>query len=134
VAEQPLIAPPATSRSWRLVSRWAESLGVDLRPALRLDGPEAIKRAVEAGLGVAFLSSWVVEREVTLGTLRIVPVAQDVPRRRYELAHRAGRELQGPLATLLRVAPPYLRRRLPPGTEDAALGAEEPVRAPGRVA
>jgi DNA-binding transcriptional LysR family regulator len=140
VAEQPLIAPPASSRSWRLVSRWAEGQGVELRPAMRLDGPETIKRAVEAGLGVAFLSSWVVEREVTLGTLRLVPVAPDVPLRRYELAYRAGRELQGPLAALLRVAPAYFRRRLPPGTNtgEGVPGAEVQTGAPdgwpGRVA
>jgi DNA-binding transcriptional LysR family regulator len=109
---------------------------VELRPALRLDGPETIKRAVEAGLGVAFLSSWVVEREVTLGTLRLVPVSPDVPLRRYELAYRAGRDLQGPLASLLRVAPAYFRRRLPPGTGmgEGVPGAEEQIGVPGRVA
>jgi DNA-binding transcriptional LysR family regulator len=101
VAEQPLIAPPASSRSWRLVSRWAEGQGVVLRPSLRL-----------------------------------VPVAPDVPLRRYELAYRAGRELQGPLAALLRVAPAYFRRRLPPGTNtgEGVPGAEEQIGAPGRVA
>jgi LysR family transcriptional regulator, low CO2-responsive transcriptional regulator len=138
VAEQPLIAPQAPAHSWRLVRGWAEAEGVELRPSLRLEGPESIKRAVEAGLGVAFLSSWVVEREVTLGTLRIVPVVPDVPCRRYELAHRAGREVQGPLATLLRVAPSYLRRRLPPGTMEGPPGADGEAAgwagAPGRVA
>jgi DNA-binding transcriptional LysR family regulator len=76
---------------------------------------DAIKRAVEAGLGVALLSAWVVEREVAQGTLRLVPVTPAPPLRRYELARRAGREVDGPLAALLHAAPEYLRRRLPAG-------------------
>lgn len=113
VAEEPIIAPAEGTASWRLVSRWAQAQGVDLRPTLRLDSPEAIKKAVEAGLGVAFLSAWVVEREVTLGTLRVVPLTPSPPRRPYELVRRAGRPADEPLATLLRFAPDYLQRRSP---------------------
>jgi DNA-binding transcriptional LysR family regulator len=124
LAEHALIAPAATSNSWRLVSLWAERAGVELRPVAHFDGGEAVKRAVEAGLGVALLSAWLVEREVALGTLRLVPLTPAPPARQYELARRDGREPDGALSTLLRVAPEYLRRRLPAGIEPAA--AERP--------
>jgi DNA-binding transcriptional LysR family regulator len=107
-----------------MVTRWAETQGVELRPALRLESPDAIKKAVEAGLGVAFLSAWVVEREVTLGTLRLVPVTPAPPHRSYELVRRDGRLADEPLATLLRIAPQYLRRRLPPGIADEQGGED----------
>ncbi|MDQ3700412.1 MAG: LysR family transcriptional regulator [Chloroflexota bacterium] len=119
VAEQPIIAPAEASASWRLVSAWAEGHGVELRPVLRLDGPDAIKKAVEAGLGLTFLSAWVVEREVTLGTLHVVPVTPAPPGRAYELVLRAGHTAHEPLATLLRFAPEYFQRRQPASfTED----------------
>ena len=122
LAEQPLIAPAAASSTWRLVSSWAERAGVELRPEAHLDGGDAVKRAVEAGLGVALLSAWLVEREVALGTLRLVPLDPAPPARQYELARRAGREPDGALSTLLRASPEHLRRRLPAGVEPAATG------------
>src|SRR5688500_11988498 len=39
----------APSPSWRTVERWATGHGIELRPALRLDGVDAVKKTVEAG-------------------------------------------------------------------------------------
>ena len=104
------------SPSWRTVERWAAAHGVELRPALRLDGVDAVKKTVEAGIGVAFLSAWVVERELALGTLRVVPLDPPAPRRSYELVRRRPREEGAPdpaLEALLRFAPDYLARHVP---------------------
>jgi DNA-binding transcriptional LysR family regulator len=48
----------------------------DLRVALELGSNEAIKEAVGRGLGVAVLSSRVVEKEVQAGQLRTLRIAR----------------------------------------------------------
>lgn len=112
VAEQAIVAPPASSPGWQLVERAAAARGVELRPALRLDTPESIKKAVEAGLGVAFLSAWAVEREIALGTLRVI--ATDLPlERRFALVRHAGRRADELALSFLRFAPEYLAPRAP---------------------
>jgi DNA-binding transcriptional LysR family regulator len=132
-AAQPLVAPAESAPSWRLVERWALAHGVELRPALRLDHVDTVKRAVEAGIGVAFLSAWVIEREVALGTLRVVPLAPPPPARHYELVRRAAGRVDAPLQTFLRFAPDYLGRRLPPHVTDGADAAPERAPAGGRL-
>ncbi len=116
-----ILAGRDPSPSWRLIERWAAAHGVELRPAQRLDSADAVKKAVEAGIGVAFLSAWVVEREVALGTLRTVPLSPATPRRQFELVtrrvaqpHRRG-AVDPPLTAFLGFAPEYLAQRLPPG-------------------
>jgi DNA-binding transcriptional LysR family regulator len=54
---------------------------------------EAIKRSVEAGLGVALVQGIAVEREVAAGTLRALPLHGGDAGRTYAYARRAGREL-----------------------------------------
>lgn len=54
---------------------------------------EAIKRSVEAGLGVALVQEIAVEREVAMGTLRALALRNADDARTYNYARRAGREL-----------------------------------------
>jgi len=54
---------------------------------------EAIKRSVEAGLGVALIQGIAVEREIAAGNLRALALHGADDTRTYAYAHRAGREL-----------------------------------------
>jgi DNA-binding transcriptional LysR family regulator len=54
---------------------------------------EAIKRSVEAGLGVALIQGITIEREVANGTLCALPVRGGNDARTYLYAWRSGREL-----------------------------------------
>jgi DNA-binding transcriptional LysR family regulator len=113
VAELPLVALAAPAPSWQLVEEWAAAQGVSLRPVLRLETVDAVKKAVEAGGGAAFLSAWVVAREVALGTLRLVPVDPVPPARRYELVWRTARPADPAFTRFLDFAPGYLARWAP---------------------
>jgi DNA-binding transcriptional LysR family regulator len=62
------------SRTRALVQRAFEELGLKLTPAMQLTTTEAVKKAVEANLGVAMVSRFAVERELKLGELIRVPV------------------------------------------------------------
>lgn len=95
-----VIAPPGTKRlspedlaASRFIQReegsatralteaWFRKRGLDCRPAMELNSPEAVKRAVAAGLGVAVLSKLAVAWEVADGRLAVVSVP-DFPIRR----------------------------------------------------
>ncbi|GAB4208240.1 MAG: selenium metabolism-associated LysR family transcriptional regulator [Roseiflexaceae bacterium] len=62
---------------------------------------EAIKRSVEAGLGVALVQGIAVEREVAAGTLRALDLLGGDDRRTYAYAQREERELSGAARALI---------------------------------
>jgi DNA-binding transcriptional LysR family regulator len=67
---------------------------------MELDSTEAIKSAVEAGLGVGFVSRWAISKELDLGVLKSVPVDRIRVTRHFTLISRTGPEPQGPAAAL----------------------------------
>ncbi len=67
-----------------------------LQIAMELDSSEAIKSAVEAGLGVGFVSRWAVARDMRLGQqFQIVPVRNLVVTREFSSISLASPEPQG---------------------------------------
>jgi DNA-binding transcriptional LysR family regulator len=70
------------------------------RKVTDLDSTEAIKSAVEAGLGVAFVSRWAVSKELELGTLSVAAAAGVRITRQFTLISRVGPEPQGPAGAL----------------------------------
>lgn len=65
-----------------------------------LDSTEAIKSAVEAGLGVGFVSRWAISKELELGTLKVAQLSGVRVKRQFTLISRTGPELQGPAGAL----------------------------------
>ena len=55
---------------------------------MQLPGTEAVKKAVEANLGMGFVSSYAVEREAAIGVLRLVHVERFEITRHMELIYR----------------------------------------------
>ena len=60
-----------------------------------LDSTEAIKSAVEAGLGLAFVSGWAIHKEIELRALQVVEVEGLHVTRKYLVASRVGPEPSG---------------------------------------
>jgi len=85
---QPCILPSQGSRTRQFVERKLKEAGVTLRVAMQLPGTEAVKKAVEANLGMAFVSQFAVERECSLGDLKIIPIGRFEPTRHMELIYR----------------------------------------------
>jgi DNA-binding transcriptional LysR family regulator len=73
--------------------------GVDVPRTMTLGNLEAIKRSVEAGLGVSIVPELAVRREVRDDTLRAIPLAGTQSQRMFNYVHRADRAL-GPAATI----------------------------------
>jgi DNA-binding transcriptional LysR family regulator len=83
------IAREPTALTRLLVDAGLHARGVEWRPVMELGHIEAIKRAVAAGLGVAFLSHVAVADEITSGRLRAWLVeGLDLRRPWYLLQHR----------------------------------------------
>jgi len=91
------------SGSRRVVELALEKAGFKLKAfkkVMELDSTEAIKSAVEAGLGVGFVSRWAITKELELGTLTIAEVIGVRAARHFTLISRTGPEPQGPAGAL----------------------------------
>jgi DNA-binding transcriptional LysR family regulator len=65
------------------------------KSVMNLDSTEAIKSAVEAGLGIGFVSRWAISKELELGALRVAEVRGLKITRHFSLVTRSGPEQQG---------------------------------------
>lgn len=65
-----------------------------------LDSTEAIKSAVEVGLGIGFASRWAISKELELGTLKVVRADGVKVTRHFSLITRTGPEPQGAVGAL----------------------------------
>jgi DNA-binding transcriptional LysR family regulator len=91
--DQPLILREAGSATRQLLERRLLPLGVSPQPSMEIASNEVIKRAVEMGNGVGFMSTAIVRREVEAGHLRAVPLrGERLVRTIYLVYHRERRE------------------------------------------
>jgi LysR family transcriptional regulator, transcriptional activator of the cysJI operon len=89
------------SGSRRVVELALEKAGLPLKSfnnVMDLDSTEAIKSAVEVGLGIGFVSRWALSKELELGALNIAEVAGLKIDRHFSLISRTGPDPQGPAA------------------------------------
>jgi LysR family transcriptional regulator, transcriptional activator of the cysJI operon len=95
---EPLLVREFGSGSRRVVEQALSKAGVkpkDLTISMELDSTEGLLSAVEAGLGITFVSRWVVRNQLSLGTLRIARVRGLKLSRRFSMAYPAGPEPTG---------------------------------------
>ena len=91
------------SGSRRVVETALDKAGFKLKSfkkVMELDSTEAIKSAVEAGLGVGFISHWAISKELELSALKVVQVSGVRVTRHFILISRTGPEPQGPAGAL----------------------------------
>jgi DNA-binding transcriptional LysR family regulator len=93
LADEPLLMREAGSATRELTERTLRAAGVRYKPGLVLEHPEAIKQAVLAGLGVAFLSVHAVHGEVATGRLHALRLRDLRLVRHFHLLHNEARTL-----------------------------------------
>jgi DNA-binding transcriptional LysR family regulator len=113
------------SGSRRVVEMALEKAGFKLKSfkkVIGLDSTEAIKSAVEAGLGIGFVSRWAISKELELGTLKVAKVNGLSVTRHFSIITSAGSTPHGPAGVLRTFALARTRflsnppaRRLPAG-------------------
>ena len=91
----PLVTRELGSGSRRIVEQAFEKAGLqlkDLTTHMTFDSTEGMLSAVEAGLGVGFVSRWAVRNQLALGTLRLARVKGLKLSRRFSVATPTGPE------------------------------------------
>jgi LysR family transcriptional regulator, transcriptional activator of the cysJI operon len=91
--QQPLLMREFGSGSRRVVEKAIVGAGLrkkDMRIQMELDSTEGLLSAVEAGLGVTFVSRWAVRNQLSLGTLKIARVRGLKLSRQFSIAYPAG--------------------------------------------
>lgn len=89
----PLLMREFGSGSRRVVEAALAKAGLkkkDLQITMELDSTEGLLSAVEAGLGVTFVSQWTVRNQLSLGTLQIARVKGLKLSRKFSLAYPVG--------------------------------------------
>jgi LysR family transcriptional regulator, transcriptional activator of the cysJI operon len=107
LADAPLLIREQGSGSRRVIEQALEKAGVKLKSlkiALELDSTEAIKSAVEAGLGVGFASRWATYKEAEMGTLHEVEIQGLRILRMFTLLYPSGPEPNGAAGAFRRFA------------------------------
>ena len=93
-----LVTRELGSGSRRIVEQAFEKAGLDLKKlqlGMAFDSTEGLLSAVEAGLGIAFVSRWAVRNQLALGTLKLARVRELDLARMFSLATVAGPEPAG---------------------------------------
>lgn len=94
----PLLMREFGSGSRRVIEQALAAAGLkpkDLNLRMELDSTEGLLNAVEAGLGVAFVSRWAVRNQLALGTLKLARVRNLKLSRKFAMAYPAGPEPTG---------------------------------------
>ena len=130
LAREPLLLREEGSATRQVTERALLQAGVTPRVEMELDHTETIKRAVAAGLGVAFVSRYAVEEERRSGRLRVVGVNGLRIRRHFHVIHDERR----PLSASARAFIDFLGAEGGPARRPAGAGRRAaPVRAARRI-
>jgi DNA-binding transcriptional LysR family regulator len=105
LCKAPLILREKGSGTRRVVEAALKAAGIQMkhtRVIMELDSTEAIKSAVEAGLGVGFVSRRAIQKEVKLDTLREAHITKLGMQRTFAIIYPRGPEPRGVVGVFLR--------------------------------
>jgi DNA-binding transcriptional LysR family regulator len=123
------------SGSRDVVERALEKAGAALKSfknVMDFDSTEAIKSAVEVGLGIGFVSEWAISKELDLAALGVGEVAGIKVVRQFSLIWRTGPEPKGPAAAFRAFALGRARLVSKASKKPPRLGSNRPNSQPGR--
>jgi DNA-binding transcriptional LysR family regulator len=104
LASQPFIAREKGSATRELVEEKVGRRGVSLKVVMDLASNEAIKKAVENGLGISIISRYVAQKEVDQGLLRMVPFGKEKIMRKFFIIYHEDKYLSSTIRAFLNVA------------------------------
>ena len=93
LADQPLLMREQGSATRSVTERTLQRAGVRFQVAMELDHTEAIKQAVMAGLGVAFVSIYAVRGEIAAGRLCALRLRGIRMQRHFHVIHHEARRV-----------------------------------------
>ncbi len=109
LAEQPLILREPGSATRALVEERLGQEGIRPRVTMELGSNEAIKRAVEMGMGVSVLSGAIVKREAEAGLVRALRLREEGLTRQFQIIIHRERQRSRLIGAFLEVAAEAVR-------------------------
>jgi DNA-binding transcriptional LysR family regulator len=106
---QPMIMHEKGSATRNLVESLARRHNIKFSTALELSNNEAIKRAVEQGIGLALISERVVRQEVQGGTLKTIYLKDPYLKRKFYMIHHKDKYLSHFLKEFVDIANQWSR-------------------------
>lgn len=93
LADEAFLVREAGSGTRGAMARFFAAKGLEIRTSMEMSSNEAIKQAVQAGLGLGILSQQTLEMELALQRLVVLPVEDFPIMRHWYLVHRADKRL-----------------------------------------
>jgi len=101
LAGQPLIVHEQGSAPRKSTEEFARKHGINISIVLELSNNEAMKTAVEEGVGIAVITRRVVSKELRMKTLKAIPLSDPAMTRKFYLIHHKDKYLSRPLLSLI---------------------------------
>ncbi|MEK7374008.1 MAG: LysR family transcriptional regulator [Thermodesulfobacteriota bacterium] len=101
LAGQSVIVHEKGSAPRKSTEEFAGKHNIHLTIPLELSNNEAIKTAVEEGVGIAIITRRVVSKEIEMGKLRAIPLSDPAMTRKFYLIHHKDKYLSRPLQSLI---------------------------------
>jgi DNA-binding transcriptional LysR family regulator len=86
------------------VDKQLHAAGIQLEKVMEMGNPEALKQAVQSGLGIAFLSKFAIEAELKAKTLKAVKVRDLSVRRELRIVYRKDKHLHRAAKAFIEIA------------------------------
>ncbi|WP_322629613.1 LysR family transcriptional regulator [Halothiobacillus sp.] len=93
IASEPFLVREEGSGTRGAMERFFAAKGMEIRTSMKMSSNEAIKLAVQAGLGLGIISLQTLEMELSLNRLVVLPVEGFPIMRYWYLVHRADKRL-----------------------------------------
>ena len=100
---QPIIMHEKGSGTRHILDEFIQKNHLSVSISLELSNNEAIKRAVEQGMGLSVISENVVREEVQRKKLKAIPLADPTLKRKFYLIHHKDKYLSHPLRVFLQM-------------------------------
>jgi len=81
-----------------------DKIGLQIESLIRMENPESVKKAVQSGLGIAFISKFAVEAELKAGTLVTVRIRHFDIKRELKIVYRKDKHLGRAAKTFIEMA------------------------------
>ena len=101
LAGQSLIVHEKGSAPRRSTEEYIRRHNISITIPMEHSNNEAIKTAVEEGLGIAVITRHVVSKELAMGTLRAIPLSDPAMTRKFYLIHHKDKYISRPLQGLI---------------------------------
>jgi DNA-binding transcriptional LysR family regulator len=101
LAGQPLIVHEKGSAPRKSIEEYIHRHNINVTIPLELSNNEAIKTAVEEGVGVAIITRRVVSKEIRMGSLKAIPLSDPAMMRKFYIIHHKDKYISRSLQSLI---------------------------------